>query len=195
MALAPSLPLLGVPSAAISARSSPTWSAGSRPTATLASVGVDVGDRLGHAFAQVALLVAVAELDRLVDSRAGSGGNRRPPKRAVGQDHVHFDGWVAAAVEDLATNDSRDGRRLATHGDRQTPDRRRLAKSLVLMARRTGLSTWENVHRCHWLLSDSSLTRFIRFEPTAVKSAVTLDRCGRRGKSRFGDANTIAVFD
>ena len=66
---------------------------------------VDVGHRLGHAFAEVARLVAVAELDRLVDSRAGPRGNRRPAERAVGQDHVHFDGRVAAAVEDLATDE------------------------------------------------------------------------------------------
>ena len=119
--MAPSLPLFGVPSAAISARSSPTWSAGSRPDGDLGQRRVDVGDGLGHAFAEVARLVAVAELDRLVDSRAGPGGNRRPPERAVGQDHVHFDGRVAAAVEDLATANLRNRSRLATHGDRQTP--------------------------------------------------------------------------
>ena len=75
------------------------------PHGDLGQRRVDVGDGLGHPFAQVAFLVAVPQLDGLIDSGAGSGGNRRPPHRAVGQDHVHFDGRVAAAVEDLATDD------------------------------------------------------------------------------------------
>ncbi len=63
---------------------------------------VDVGHGLGHAFAAVALLVAVPQLDRFVNSRAGSRGNRGPAKSAVGQNHIDLDGRVASAVKNLA---------------------------------------------------------------------------------------------
>src|SRR4051812_36807709 len=46
MALAPSFPLFGVPSAAIRARSSPTWSVASRPTATFASASLTLATAL-----------------------------------------------------------------------------------------------------------------------------------------------------
>ena len=121
MALAPSLPLFGVPSAAIRARSSPTWSAGVAADGHLGQRAVDVGHGLGHAFAAVALLVAVAQLDRLVDSRAGPRGNRGPAERAVGQDHIDLDGRVAAAVENLAPAHLGDRRNWFTHGCRQAP--------------------------------------------------------------------------
>src|SRR5262249_16545244 len=108
IALAPSFPLLGVPSAWIKARSKPTWSAGSRPSAAwAATVGargqhrVHMGDRLRYALASVAGLVAAAELHRLVDPRAGPRGDRRTSQGAVGQDHVDLDRRIAAAVEDL----------------------------------------------------------------------------------------------
>ena len=102
IALAPSLPLLGVPSAAISARSRPTWSAASRPTATLASTPLTLATALVTPFAEIPLLVAVAQLDGLVDAGAGPRGDGRPAEGAVGEDHVDLDGRVAAAVKDLA---------------------------------------------------------------------------------------------
>ena len=64
-------------------------------------------------FAEVPRLVAVAELDRLVDAGAGPRGDRRAAERAVGQDHVDLDGRVAAAVEDLAPADLGDRSKLA----------------------------------------------------------------------------------
>ena len=82
---------------------------------------VDVGDGLGDAFAEVARLVAVAELDRLVDAGAGPRGDGRPAERAVGQDHIDLDGRVAAAVQDLAPADLGDRSRLLTHDFRRTP--------------------------------------------------------------------------
>ena len=63
---------------------------------------VDVGHGMGHAFAAVALLVAVPQLDRFVDSRAGPRGNRGPAEGAVGQNHIDLHGRVAAAVKNLA---------------------------------------------------------------------------------------------
>ena len=88
--------------------------------------------------------------------------------------HVNFDGRVAAAVEDLATDDLRDARRLAAHGGRQTPDDRRLAQSVVRHGEENiDCPPAKTFTGCIGASSGSSLTRFIRFEPTAVKSAVT----------------------
>ena len=72
-----------MPSAAIRAASRPAWSAASRPMAALASVAVDVGDGLGDPLAEVAGLVAVSQLDRLVGAGAGPRGDRRPADRAA----------------------------------------------------------------------------------------------------------------
>ena len=63
---------------------------------------VDALDGLQDALASVATL-AVAQLVGLVDPRAGAGGDRRPTVGAGGQEHLCFDGRVAARVEDLAS--------------------------------------------------------------------------------------------
>ncbi len=115
-------PCSAVPSAAIIARSRPTWSAGVAADDDLGQRAVDVGDGLGDALAEVARLVAVAELDGLVDAGAGARGDGGAAERAVGQDDVDLDGRVAAAVEDLAAADA--GRSLAvglTHVGPQIP--------------------------------------------------------------------------
>jgi hypothetical protein len=78
----------------------------------LGDLGVDVLHGLEHALAQVAALVAVAQLDGF--ARAG-GGARRHGGAAHGaafQQHVAFDGGVAAAVQDFAADDVND----CTHG-------------------------------------------------------------------------------
>ncbi len=69
-------------------RSSPTWSVGSRPTTTLASASLTLATALVTPLAEVAFLVAVAELDRLVRAGAGAGRDggaaersRRPGSR------------------------------------------------------------------------------------------------------------------
>src|SRR6185295_20404015 len=75
----------------------------------LGDLGVDVLHRLQHALAEVAALVAVAQLDRL--ARAG-GRARRHGGAAHGagfEQHVAFDGGVAAAVEDFSPDDVNDG--------------------------------------------------------------------------------------
>ena len=57
--------------------------------------------------------------------------------------------------EDLATEElAQNGRRLATHGDRQTPDTGRRAMRVALMGRNNSMSTWEIVHRCFGGSSD-----------------------------------------
>ncbi len=64
---------------------------------------VDVGDRLRDAFAQVDLLVAVAQLPSLVDAGARAAGDRGGADRAVVERDVDFDGGIAAAIENLAS--------------------------------------------------------------------------------------------
>ena len=66
-------------------------------------------ERLLHALAEVARLVAVAQLDRLVRAGRGAGGNGGAAERAVLQRHIDLDGRIAAAVEDFAADDVDDG--------------------------------------------------------------------------------------
>ncbi len=68
-------------------------------------LAVDRFDGLLHALAAVAPLVAVAQLDRLVDAGRGAGGHRRAAERAVFQNYVDLDGGIAAAVKDFAADD------------------------------------------------------------------------------------------
>ena len=70
---------------------------------------VDRGDRLLHALAEIALLVAVAQLDRLVRPGRGAGRHGGAAARAVLQHDVDLDGRIAAAVEDFAADDVDDG--------------------------------------------------------------------------------------
>ena len=65
-------------------------------------LAVDRVDGLADALAAVALLVAVAQLDRLVGAGRSARGNRRAADDAGVQRHVDLDGRIAAAVEDLA---------------------------------------------------------------------------------------------
>ncbi len=62
----------------------------------------DVFDGLGDAFAEVTLFVAVAELDGFVFAGAGAGGNGGAADGAAREDDVHFNGGIAARVENLA---------------------------------------------------------------------------------------------
>ena len=67
-----------------------------------AQLAIDVGDGVAHALAEVAVGIAVAQLDRLTGAGGGARGHRRAAARAVGEHHVGLDGRVAARVEDLA---------------------------------------------------------------------------------------------
>ncbi len=66
-------------------------------------------DGLLHALAEIAFLVAVAQLDRLVRAGRGAARHRGAAHRAVLQHHIDLDGRVAAAVEDFAADDVDDG--------------------------------------------------------------------------------------
>ena len=63
---------------------------------------VDVADGLQHAAAQVAFLVAVAQLDGFVGAGAGAAGDGGPTPRVRGQKDVDFERRVATAVQDFA---------------------------------------------------------------------------------------------
>ena len=71
-------------------------------------------DGLADAHALVAVRIAVAQLDRLVGTRGSAGGHRRAAERAVLECHLHLDGGVAAAIEDLAGKQSGDRSHVAT---------------------------------------------------------------------------------
>ena len=102
MALAPSLPLLGVPSRSSSSRSMADLVAGVLAEQAGAMVSLTLCDGLEDALAEVALLVAVAQLDGFVGAGAGAAGHGGPADGAVVQDDFDLDRGVAAAVEDFA---------------------------------------------------------------------------------------------
>ena len=126
--------LFGVPSSSIISWSMPTWSRASWPSSSAAMASLTFSTALSDALAEVALLVAVAQLDGLVRAGAGAAGDGGPADGAVGEDDVDLDGRVAAAVEDLAGVNAFDGRhrRLSRLGQE--------ARSSLLMgyARRSG---------------------------------------------------------
>ena len=59
-------------------------------------LAVDVLDRLGNAFAQIARLVAVAQLNRLVLAGGGAAGDGRAANRTAGQENFCFYRGIAA---------------------------------------------------------------------------------------------------
>ena len=66
-------------------------------------------DRLQHALAEEALLVAVAQLHRLMRAGRGAGRHGGAAEGAVLQGHVDLHRRIAAAVEDLPADDVDDG--------------------------------------------------------------------------------------
>ena len=109
MALAPSRLLLGVPSSLISASSIAALVLGVHAGERIEDLAVDGVDRLLDALAEVARLVAVAQLDRLVRAGRGAGRHGRAAHGAVLEHDVDLDRRVAAAVQDLAADDVDDG--------------------------------------------------------------------------------------
>ena len=91
-----------MPSSAISVSSIAVWSA-AVPRSAAGDLAVDVADGLQDALAGVALLVAVAQLERF--ARAGRGARRhgRPAARAGLERDFDFDGGIAAGIENLAS--------------------------------------------------------------------------------------------
>src|SRR6185503_2419987 len=75
-------------------------------------------DGLGHTLAEVAILVAVAQLDGFACTRRCAGGNSGAAERAGVENHVGLDGGVAARVDDFAAADVDDlaHNRLSSNG-------------------------------------------------------------------------------
>ena len=72
-------------------------------------LAVDGVDRLLHALAEIARLVAVAQFDRLMGAGGGARRHRRAAHRAVFQHHIDLDRGIAAAIENFAADDVDDG--------------------------------------------------------------------------------------
>ena len=68
------------------------------------NLAVDGIDRVAHALAEIAPLVAVAQFDRLVGSRRSAGRHAGAAARAVLEDDVDLDGRIAAAIENFAAD-------------------------------------------------------------------------------------------
>ena len=56
----------------------------------------------GHAFAEVAILHAVAQFPRFVFAGAGAARHGGAADGAAGEFDIGFDGWIAAGIKDLA---------------------------------------------------------------------------------------------
>ena len=110
MALAPRRDLFGVPSRSISSASIAVLVGGFVAGQRVEDLAVDGIDRLEHALAAVAALVAVAQLDRFVGAGGGARGNGGAAEGAGFQGHIDLDGRIAAAVENFARVDVGDHR-------------------------------------------------------------------------------------
>ena len=82
---------------------------GGHVTQGLEDFAVDGLNRLLHALAEIARLVAVAQLDRLMRAGGGTRGHRRPSQRAILQHDIDLDRRIAAAIENFAADDVDDG--------------------------------------------------------------------------------------
>ena len=109
MALAPSRPLFGVPSSADHGLVDLDLRLGVHAAKRVENLAVDGLDRVLHALAEIARLVAVAQLDRLM--RAGRGARRHPgaAARAVFQHDIDLHRRIAAAVQNFPADDVDDG--------------------------------------------------------------------------------------
>ena len=75
----------------------------------LEDLAVDGLDRLLHALAEIPILVAVAQLDRLMRAGGGTRRHRGAADRAIFQHHIDFNCGIAPAIENFAANDVDDG--------------------------------------------------------------------------------------
>ena len=69
---------------------------------------VDIFHGFQYALAIVALLVAVAKLQRLILARGRAAGARRAARAAVAKRDLRFDGGISTRVHDLAADDVND---------------------------------------------------------------------------------------
>ena len=104
--MAPSLVLLGVPiRSRVSAASTARLIEGIEAHDGIGALVVDVLDGLRNALAQVAALVAIAQLAGLKGAGRSTRRHHCAAKAAVLEHDLDLDGGIAAAVEHLATVD------------------------------------------------------------------------------------------
>src|SRR6185295_8574898 len=82
---------------------------GVHPADGIENLTVDRFDRLAHALAAVALLVAVPQFHSFMGAGGGPRRHRRASEGAVFQYDVDFHGRITAAVENFASDDVNDG--------------------------------------------------------------------------------------
>ena len=85
----------------MSRRSRSRCAAASRPTAALRISPLTFATAFATPFAEIALLVAVAQLVRFARARRGARRHGRPAARAAREHHLGFDGGVAPRVDDF----------------------------------------------------------------------------------------------
>ena len=105
MALAPSRALFGVPSSSIMRLVDGDLILGVHAADGVEDLGVDRIDRLQHALAEIADLSPSRSSTASCAPVEAPEGTAARPMRAVLEHHVHLDGRIAAAVEDLAGDD------------------------------------------------------------------------------------------
>ena len=64
---------------------------------------VHMVDGLGNALAQIAIAIAIAQLNSLKSTGGSAGGHHRTAKGAIIEHNFHLNGGIAARVQDLAT--------------------------------------------------------------------------------------------
>ena len=108
MALAPSLDLFSVPSMEIMVASMRRWLEASMPVSSGPRMDSTFSTALQDAFAEIVILVSIAEFDGLVFAGGGSAGNGGAAFGSAVEEDVGFDGGITAGVKDFACMDRDD---------------------------------------------------------------------------------------
>ena len=74
----------------------------------LGNFAVHVLDRAQHSLAEIALVVAIAQLNRLVLARGSPAGHGGAAAGTIGEEDLGFHGRVSAGIENLSGGDLRD---------------------------------------------------------------------------------------
>ena len=95
------------------------------------NLAVDGIDGLAHALAEIAL-AAIAQFNRLMCAGRGPGGDGRAAPGPVLEHDIDLDGRIAAAVEDLASDDVGDGSHEVPNGWQCSRGFYRIENALVM---------------------------------------------------------------
>ena len=70
---------------------------------------VDIGHRFARALAHIAIFLVIAQFHSFVLAGGSAAGNGRAPRASVGEEHLRFDGWISARIQNLDSADFDDG--------------------------------------------------------------------------------------